>query len=769
VTASLLKTMLFGAESLPEQHANRIWSAREGLARRLSPAVGVFTGLSAIALLATLPLATSILPVLAWSLAGAGLAFSRGLAGRSEAPVAEGRNTPGGAVLGGALASGILWGALFAVLLFGTQASHGLLMGVLAAGMFVMGAAMYPASSRAQFAYAIGPMVGIGLATAGSQGGVGPGPFLAAVAVAILVQRLGALASDLMIRRELAAQALEDASDTIGVVLHDIEPGMSDWLWQVSENGLLTHVSDRFTEAAEVPKDDLEGASFLSLFSVTSVARLKPLLAKGQAFRDLPMEVVAGGRTRWWLVSGRPEATGRFRGVCSDLSASEERGVRVAHITGIDALTGLPNRVSLMKRLEEARASESSYALFCVDIDGFKAINDSLGHALGDEFLKIAADRILDAVDGRGFLARTGADEFAVIVTDLSDGEAGDASELIVDSLLAPVFVGGRSILAGGSVGFAIGPRHGDSPDDLMKNAELALSRAKQDGKGCARMFEDGMAAYASRRADLAAELRTALRDEAMEVYFQPLVNPHTGHINSYEALMRWNRPGKGPVSPGEFIECAEETGVIVPLGEWVIRRAVMEAAQWRDEVGVAVNLSPTQMKDPALLTTIVSALATAGLEPARLEVEITESVLMQETEQTFRTLHAIKGLGIKIALDDFGTGFSSLSYLRAFPFDKLKIDRSFVLDIETSREAKAVIRAVVTMARDLGMRVTAEGVEDLSQVQILSELGCDDLQGYYYARPAPGSGIPKRVTPHPKDVDRSEPPLLRALASQAG
>jgi diguanylate cyclase (GGDEF)-like protein len=762
-----LTTALFGSETIPVSHAERIWTARRALAQRLSPAVAIFTGLSSLSLLSSLELTSSIVPVLVWCLAGLGLVVMRRLTDAPSPQAAEGRDSPGGAVLGSALAAGVIWGGLFALILSVAGADDGFLMGVLAAGMLLMGFAMYPASSRAQFAYSAGPLAAIALASVGAN--VGAAPLLVAVSAAFLTQRLGAVSSDLLVRREIAGRALEDASDTIGVVLHDIEPGMSDWLWRLTEDGRLEAVSERFAEAAGVPAEALEGASFLSLLSAASAARLKPLLAKGRAFRDLPVEVTVGARTRWWLVSGRPDGAGCFRGVCSDLSASEERGVRVAHITGIDALTGLPNRVNLMRRLQEERETGQTFVLFCVDIDGFKAINDSLGHALGDEFLKIAAERILDAVDGRGYLARTGADEFAVIVPGLSDEEAGDASELIVDALLAPIYVGGRSILAGGSVGFAIGPRHGESPDDLMKNAELALSRAKHDGKGCARMFEDGMAAYARRRADLAAELRTALRDEAMEVYFQPLVNPHTGHINSYEALMRWNRPGKGPVSPGEFIECAEETGVIVPLGEWVIRRAVMEAAQWRDEVGVAVNLSPTQMKDPALLSTIVSALATAGLEPSRLEVEITESVLMQETEQTFRTLHAIKGLGIKIALDDFGTGFSSLSYLRAFPFDKLKIDRSFVLDIETSREAKAVIRAVVTMARDLGMRVTAEGVEDLSQVQILSELGCDDLQGYYYARPAPGSGIPKRVAPLPSPGDPDHTPSLRALASQAG
>jgi EAL domain-containing protein (putative c-di-GMP-specific phosphodiesterase class I) len=277
-----------------------------------------------------------------------------------------------------------------------------------------------------------------------------------------------------------------------------------------------------------------------------------------------------------------------------------------------------------------------------------------------------------------------------------------------------------------------------------MKNAELALYRAKAQGRGCARFFEAGMEENARVRADLETDLRSALASEAMDVYFQPLVNTRTRKVSGYETLLRWNRPGHGLVSPAVFISCAEETGIIIPLGEWVIRKAIEEAAQWHDDVTVAVNLSAAQIHNPSLVATVVGALAASQLDPSRLEIEIVESVLMDETEHNIRTLHALRELGVKIALDDFGTGYSSLSYLCAFPFDKIKIDQRFVRDIDTSAENLAIVRAVISLARDLGMRVTAEGVENDQQAAILAGLGCTEVQGFLYSRPIPASEIEK-------------------------
>ena len=394
---------------------------------------------------------------------------------------------------------------------------------------------------------------------------------------------------------------------------------------------------------------------------------------------------------------------------------------------------------------EAAEVRGENFALFVIDLDNFKALNDTQGHPAGDAFLKIVAQRLRDCVGQTAFLARLGGDEFAVLQRDMLVDEAGELAELIVDALLAPVAINGKEILAGGSVGVAMAPEHGTDPAVLMKNAELALYRAKAQGRGCARFFETGMEEVARVRADLETDLRNALAEESMDVYFQPLVNTRTRKVSGYETLLRWNRPGHGLVSPVAFISCAEETGIIVPLGDWVIRKAIEEAAQWREDVTVAINLSPAQMKNPSLVATVVGALAASQLDPSRLEIEIVESVLMDETEHNIRTLHALRELGVKISLDDFGTGYSSLSYLRAFPFDKIKIDQRFVRDIDTSTENQAIVRAIISLARDLKMRVTAEGVENEQQAAILAGLGCTEVQGFLYSRPVPASELEKK------------------------
>ena len=393
----------------------------------------------------------------------------------------------------------------------------------------------------------------------------------------------------------------------------------------------------------------------------------------------------------------------------------------------------------------QPRRAANALRSTCVDLDNFKAINDTLGHPAGDAYLKIVAQRLRDSVGPTAFLARLGGDEFAVLKRDIEREDAEDLADILVDALLAPVNLNGKDILAGGSVGVAVAPVDGLDPAVLMKNAELALYRAKAQGRGCARFFELGMEEDARVRADLETDLRNALATDAMDVYFQPLLNTRTRKVAGYETLLRWNRPGHGLVSPATFIACAEETGIIVPLGEWVIRKAIQEASEWRDEVAVAINLSPAQMQNPSLLATVVGALAASQLDPGRLEIEITENVLMQETEHNLRTLHALRELGVKIALDDFGTGYSSLSYLRNFPFDKIKIDQRFVADIDTSAENQAIVRAIISLARDLGMRVTAEGVENEQQATVLAGLGCTEVQGFLYSRPMPSSELEKK------------------------
>jgi diguanylate cyclase (GGDEF)-like protein len=624
-----------------------------------------------------------------------------------------------------------------------------MLLGVLTASVLCVGALLHSSFPLASLGYSLAVALGasVGMALGDHAWAVNSGLLLVAGVMAL--QRFSAATHASDVRRQLSASALNDAKETMSLLLNDFEAHSADWLWRVDSHGRLGPASQRFVDAAGLPADLLEGGSILALFAPEAAQHLDSMLRLRKPFRDEVLRVSIGGRDGWWSLSGQPTPDGGWRGVCSDITRSRDAEARIAYVTEYDSLTDLPNRAMMVRQLEAAQQAAETrgepFALFVIDLDNFKALNDTQGHPTGDAFLKVVSQRLRDCVGEDAFLARLGGDEFAVMQRNMDAVDAGELADLIVDALLAPVWLNGREVLAGGSVGVALAPEHGTDPAELMKNAELALYKAKAQGRGCARFFEAGMDEKARVRADLETDLRNALANETMDVYFQPLVNTRTRKVAAYETLLRWNRPGHGLVSPGLFIACAEETGIIVPLGEWVIRKAIEEAAQWRDEVPVAINLSPAQMKNPSLVATVVGALAASQLDPSRLEIEITESVLMDETDHNIRTLHALRELGVKIALDDFGTGYSSLSYLRAFPFDKIKIDQRFVRDIDESLENQAIVRAIISLARDLNMRITAEGVENEQQATVLAGLGCTEVQGFLYSRPMPASELEKK------------------------
>ncbi|MBI1340971.1 EAL domain-containing protein [bacterium] len=566
--------------------------------------------------------------------------------------------------------------------------------------------------------------------------GVIVGICLASAACALLALRLGR-----------ADRSLTRARETIGLLLRDDDDGKADWLWSVDPQWRLRGVSPRFAEAARYPAAGLEGRPFIDLFAPSSGRDLEKALIQGRNFHELVLEMQSPGEPRWWRLSGRVQADGGFGGVASDMTESTGTTKEVAYYSQFDSLTHLPNRAALLDKVEGAfeqmRSSGETFALHCIDIDNFKSVNDSLGHAAGDAFLKLVAGRLRDCVGPDVVLARLHGDDFAVLQIGATRETADHLADLMVDAMLAPVMVQGQTVIVGGSVGIAIAPEDGDDASELLRNAELALQRAKDHGRGCSRFFEPGMETDARARAELETDLRRALATDGMDVYFQPLVSAQTETPVGYETLLRWRRPGHGLVTPTEFIACAEETGVIVPLGEWAIRRAIEEAARWRDtSLRVAVNLSSAQFRNPAIVGTVLQALGRSGLDAGRLEIEITESVLMRETASNLRTLEALREVGVRIALDDFGTGFSSLNYLRAFPFDKLKIDQCFVRNIESSREAQAIVRSVIGLAKDLGMRVLAEGVETEPQAALLREFGCQEFQGFLFGRAVPASQI---------------------------
>ena len=416
-----------------------------------------------------------------------------------------------------------------------------------------------------------------------------------------------------------------------------------------------------------------------------------------------------------------------------------ERERQITHMALHDALTGLANRTLLREHLAKmaARAGNAAgrrHALFCLDLDNFKVVNDTLGHPVGDALLCQVAQR-LSTFAGDGFVARLGGDEFALVVDD-AERPFDRTAHGLLSVVAEPCIVAGHRIVPGTSVGIAILGADGSDPVTLARNADLALYRAKHDGRGSFRFFEPAMDAEAQKRRQMELDLHDAIAHGQLSLMFQPLFDLTRSRVSAFEALLRWNHPERGTVSPVEFIPLAEDTGLIVPIGEWVIREACRAARHWPDHVRIAVNVSPVQFRSPGLSTVILQALADTGLAPGRLELEITESLFIDNPETTLASLHQLRALGVRVALDDFGTGYSSLSYLRAFPFDKIKIDRSFIIDLLNSDGATAIIKSITTLAEALGMETTAEGVENVGQLDILREQGCSHIQGFYFSKP---------------------------------
>jgi diguanylate cyclase (GGDEF)-like protein len=432
-----------------------------------------------------------------------------------------------------------------------------------------------------------------------------------------------------------------------------------------------------------------------------------------------------------------------------------EREQRITQLAFKDTLTGLPNRSMFQQALEHyfraAEAKGSLFALHCLDLDQFKVINDTLGHPAGDALLIETARRLQQAARGH-FVARLGGDEFVVLQT-VDDRDAIDrlAREILV-TIVHPLSVDGNEFVPSTSIGIAIAPEDGEDGGTLLRNADLALYRAKEAGRGTYAFFEQSLNERAQQRRQLEADLRLALERGEFELYYQPLFDLEQNRICSFEALLRWRHPKRGIVSPVEFVSVAEDTGLIVPLGAWVIREACTRAACWPEGIRVAVNVSAVQFHRGALHETILRALADSGLIPNRLEVEITESIFLDGGEATLRLLHALRTLGVRIALDDFGTGYSSLSYLQSFPFDKLKIDRSFIQNLLTRDGAIAIVHAITELANALGIETTAEGVEETDQLMELRAHGCSSVQGYLFSEPMSASDV-ERLFEEKRDV----------------
>jgi diguanylate cyclase (GGDEF)-like protein len=466
---------------------------------------------------------------------------------------------------------------------------------------------------------------------------------------------------------------------------------------------------------------------------------------------------LADGRTL--SIVRRPMGNGGLVSTTEDITERRRSEAKITHMALHDALTGLPNRVLLNERLDRALANArrgDMVATHMLDLDHFKHVNDTLGHAAGDTLLKLAAARLRRVVRHIDTVARMGGDEFAVIQVGIS--QPADATTLayrIIETLSEPYEIDGQQAVIGTSVGISVAPNDGDSPDQILRNADLALYRAKEDGRGSFRFFERDMDTHMQARRAMELDLRKALERGEFELHYQPVLDLATDQIVSCEALLRWRHPQLGMVGPDSFISLAEEVGLIASIGSWVLREACATAARWPDDTRVSVNLSPAQFRNPGLLLSITNALASSGLTPERLELEITEAILLQDSESTLETLYRLRELGIRVAMDDFGTGYSSLSYLQSFPFDKIKIDRSFVRDIVESTGSLNIVRAVAALAKGLGMASTAEGVETQAQLDAVRSEGYAEMQGFWFSKPLPATAI-ERLLAEPRATRKS-------------
>ncbi len=535
-------------------------------------------------------------------------------------------------------------------------------------------------------------------------------------------------------------------------MIAEFEDHGTGWFWEADRQGRVTYISAKV--AGELaPSGTATGQALTDLFRMDSDApgterTLAFHISSRTSFSEYSVCAAAmPACERWWSISGRPviDDLGRFQGFIgsgSDLTEQRKSEAEIIRLALFDGLTGLANRqrmrISLEKTLAQNAGPYRTTSLFLMDLDRFKAVNDTLGHQAGDALLKQVAQRLQRGVGDAGLVGRLGGDEFQIVLPGIDgrDTLSALARELIA-SLSQPYFISGTAVTIGCSIGVAIAPEDGDTSETLVRNADLALYAAKADGRGVHRFYSDDMLTGARTRKLLEDDLRAAVSEGAFHLCYQPVVSTRTTRIVGYEALIRWKHPTRGLVSPADFIPVAEECGLIEAIGEWVLRTACIEAARWPDTIRVAVNVSPIQFANPALPALVTNALAQSGIAPGRLELEITEGVFLDETRSSEQMFKALKGVGVRLALDDFGTGYSSLGYLRNAPFDKIKIDQSFVKGAaEPGNRNAAIIKAIVTLADTLGMETTAEGVEIQDEIDLVRDLGCSHIQGYVYGRP---------------------------------
>ena len=560
--------------------------------------------------------------------------------------------------------------------------------------------------------------------------------------------------------RRLAENSKAEKEEVVSLLLREFEENEADWLWEVDTTRLMRNVSPRFAFALGGGQGEFEGQPLLEKIAgpkwkkgqlPPSLHDLAERLKNRENFSNLLVQVNIRGEERWWELSGTPMRDEKsrfigFRGVGSDVTVQRESSEKIAYLARFDPLTSLPNRLQLTEALGEALQYAEQWrgrcALLMVDLDRFKSVNDSLGHLTGDKLLAQVSSRLqslMDQIDIEGAICgRLGGDEFAIVIRDVESSETVKRlARRVIGVLSEPYRVDQHTLYVGASVGSAMGPRDGKTVEELMRNADLALYRAKDIGGGEHCRFEPVLHASAEERRKLEVSLRGALGRDELVLHYQPVVDAGSEKIVSFEALVRWNSAEHGFVSPAKFIPLAEDTRLIVPIGKWVMRKACLEARKWPEKVKVNVNVSPEQLLEPDFHQDVVDALASTGLRPERLEIEVTESIFLRDATVARNALEQVLALGCSVALDDFGTGYSSLGYLRKLRFSTIKVDRSFVQGAaQGAKESLAIINAVVAMAKSMNMTTTAEGVETAEEAELIRSLGCDKIQGFYFGRP---------------------------------
>lgn len=556
----------------------------------------------------------------------------------------------------------------------------------------------------------------------------------------------------------IAEAAMAEKSEVVSMLLREFEEGEADWLWQIDPSRRVRSASPRFAFALGMSPEEIEGKPFIQLIAgeawdtgqfPSSLHDLAERLKRRESFSNLLVRVTINGQHRWWELSGtsKLDENGNFdgfRGVGSDVTEQRESSDKIAHMARYDTLTGLPNRMMVTEALGEAMRYADQWRTRCaflmIDLDRFKAVNDTLGHLVGDQLLARVSDRLKSIMTDNELIGRLGGDEFAIVIRDATDhNRVSQVAHSAIELLSRPYEVDHHTLYIGASVGSAIGPRDGSTVETLMRNADLALYRSKEEGGGLHHGYEPSLHQEAEERRKLEFSLRRALEKGEMLLNYQPVVDARDETIVSFEALLRWNSEEHGMVSPAKFIPLAEDTRLIVPIGEWVLREACREAINWPSGVKVAVNVSGEQLLDRGFIASVVGALSSSGLPPQRLEIEVTESIFVRDAATARAALEQIMALGCGIALDDFGTGYSSLAYIRNLRFSTIKVDRSFVQGAAKGNiESLAIIRAVVAMAESLEMSTTAEGVETEYELNLIRQLGCRKIQGYYFGRPMP-------------------------------